>query len=142
MNAVLSRMTLLVATVLLFSACGGGGGGGGDSTPPPEEMTFRVTVPSNTPAGETIWLRTGMLFGVDERPVAMTKVSSSPDVWQASVTAPEGVILRYRYARGTAADENWDKEETYALRAHAAGSHIREALMRKGGTMSETVPMW
>jgi hypothetical protein len=136
------RWLAFLALSLMTTACGGGGGGGTPPAPPVQTMTIQVQVPSNTPAGDTIWMRTGMLFGVDEQEVAMTKVSSSPDVWQATVTAPEGTILRYRYSRATAMIISWDKEETNVLRSHVDGFHFREALVRKGGTVSETIAKW
>jgi hypothetical protein len=134
----ITRCSLMIAALMLLASCGGGGGGSLPEEPPVQTMAIRVQVPSNTPPGDTIYLRTGMLFGVNEQEVAMTKESSSPAVWQATVTAPEGTILRYRYSR----NRDWNKEETYSLRSHAGGFHSREALMRKGATVSETVAVW
>lgn len=132
----ITRCSLMIAALMLLASCGGGGSS--PEEPPVQTMAIRVQVPSNTPSGDTIYLRTGMLFGVDEQEVAMTKVSSSPAVWQATVTAPEGTILRYRYSR----NRDWSKEETYPLRLHAGGFHVREALMRKGGTVSDAIAQW
>jgi hypothetical protein len=140
--SIMTAWMSLICAVIQFAGCGGGGGGTPPASPPVETMTLQVKVPSNTPVGDTIYLRTGMLFGVDEQEVAMTKVSNAPAVWQASVTAAEGTILRYRYTRGTTLSADWDKEETYVLRAHTEGVHFREAVVRKGGMVSEAIAKW
>lgn len=100
-------------------------------------MTIRVTVPTNTPAADIIWLRT-LNFSRNEEDVKMTKVASGPDVWEASVTAPEGSVFRYWYRRNA----DGMKRETYPLRSFANGTHYREALVRRNGTFSDSVAQW
>jgi len=107
------------------------------SRPANVAMTIRVTVPSNTPAADTIWLRQ-LNASLNEQEVKMTKVSSGPDVWEAAISVPEGTIFRYWFSR----NGDWSKWETYPLRAHAGGFHYREVLVRKNAAFNDTVAQW
>ena len=97
---------------------------------------IRVTVPSNTPVADTIWLRTGIIFDVNAQDIVMNKVSSDPDVWLAMVSAPEGTTLRYSYRR----NGDWGKFETPPSRNYAAALH--ETLVRSNGIINNTVAQW
>ena len=100
------------------------------------EMKVQVTVPTNTPSADSIWLRTGITFDVNPQDVVMRKVSSAPDVWQASVSAPEGTILRYSYRR----NGDWGKMETPPSRIYAVASH--ETLVTSNGAINDAIAQW
>jgi len=102
------------------------------------KMTLMAKVPSNTPPADTITLRTGMIFGADEREVTMTKVAGVANTWQATITAPEGTLLRYRYSR----NHDWNKGEVYALRSHVDGFHYRQILVKKDVIVAEAIAQW
>ena len=99
-------------------------------------LTIQTTVPPNTPPGDAIWMRTGMTFAVSQQDVAMNKVSSAGNVWQASVLAPEGTILRYFFRRNA----DFNKKETAPLRS--LGGVFHQALVRKNATVKDAVGQW
>lgn len=137
----LVMQAMLVCALTAAAGCGGGGGGGADSgngdTTPAATMTLRVTVPPNTPGGDTITLRIGMLFGADEQDIAMTKVSSGPDVWEAKVSLPEGIMLRYFYRR----NQGWAAQEAAPHRPQGSFAY-REFLVEHGKTRNEVIAAW
>ena len=99
-------------------------------------MTVSIAVPPSTPATDTIWLRTGIFLEVDAQEIQMTKVSSGPDVFQASISAPEGTVLRYALKRNM----DWLKTEAVPLRPDAIAAH--HALVLRNGVVRETVAQW
>jgi hypothetical protein len=106
-------------------------------TAPKADMTFRVTVPPNTPPADTLQIL--RFFGQDQQDVfVMTAVAGSPGVFQTSARLPEGTVLQYMYMR------NFDgaKMETYPLRALRTAQHWREILVRSGATVSDSIAQW
>ncbi|MEK6742561.1 MAG: carboxypeptidase-like regulatory domain-containing protein [Nitrospirota bacterium] len=127
----------LLSAVALLAGCGGGG-----SKPAPQGVSNRpglvsmkllVTDPSNTSGPVT--LRTGMIFG-NENDTTMTLVSGSTGTWEATISAPEGTILRYTYRL----NGDWDREESYE---HRQGQfHFREVLVVKNAVVNDTIACW
>src|SRR5690242_13075263 len=68
-------------------------------TPPTVSMTMRVKVPANTPAGDQIWIQSGIVYSARVVHTPLTLVAGTTDTWQATVSAPEGTIFRYYYNR-------------------------------------------
>ena len=61
-------------------------------------VTFTVTVPENTPPGDTIHIA-GDFQGWDPAATPMTQIDAT--TWQITLTFPEATPLQYKYARGT-----------------------------------------
>ena len=62
------------------------------------QVTFTVTLPANTPAGDTIYIA-GDFQGWDPGATPMTKVDDG--TWAITVPFTEGVEPQYKYTRGT-----------------------------------------
>jgi len=66
-----------------------------------EEVTFRVTVPGNTPAGESVFI-VGDHPGLSEwDPGASEMTAAGSGVWEITVDLPEGLAIEYKYTRGS-----------------------------------------
>jgi metallo-beta-lactamase class B len=61
-------------------------------------VTFTVTVPENTPPGDTVHIA-GDFQGWDPAATPMTQIDAT--TWQITLTFPEATPLQYKYARGT-----------------------------------------
>lgn len=61
-------------------------------------VTFTVTVPENTPPGDTVHIA-GDFQGWDPAATPMTRVDAT--TWQITLTFPEATPLQYKYARGS-----------------------------------------
>jgi hypothetical protein len=66
-------------------------------------VTFTVTVPSTTPAGDTVFIA-GDFQGWDPGGTPMTRVDATS--FEITLTFPEATALQYKYARGS-----WDAVE-------------------------------
>ena len=66
-------------------------------------MTFTVSVPDDTPAGDTVYLA-GDFQGWDPGATPMMRVDAT--TFALTLTFPEATPLQYKYARGT-----WDAVE-------------------------------
>jgi hypothetical protein len=99
------------------------------------QVTIIVHAPTNTPEGEVVWMRTGVLFGAEEVEVPMTQIESN--VWRATVGMPTGSIMRYRYSR----EGDWDREESYMYR-DGIGFHYRELFVQGSMEVEETIAKW
>ena len=100
------------------------------------QVTIIVHAPTNTPDGEEVWMRTGVLFGAEEDEVPnLTKIGSN--AWQATVSMPKGSIMRYRYSR----EGDWDREESYVYR-DGIGFHYRELFVQGNMEVEETIAKW
>jgi len=126
----------LICALVLFAGCGGGGGGaasapGASNRPAMVSIKVLATDPSNTSGPVT--LRTGMIFG-NEKDVTMTRPTGS--VWEATVLAPEGTILRYAYRL----NGDWNRSESYELRP--GQFHYREVLVAKNLLLHDAISRW
>jgi alpha-glucosidase len=74
--------------------------------PQPVQVTWRVRVPTNTPAGDTVYLPGSIpeLGPWDPGKVALTQVA--PGIWQVTLPVLEGTVVQYKYTRGS-----WEKVE-------------------------------
>ncbi|MBZ5636170.1 MAG: carboxypeptidase regulatory-like domain-containing protein [Acidobacteriia bacterium] len=116
--------------------------------PPTAFMTIQVQVPSNTPAGDTIWVFGGQFFNIFSPRVPMSRVPATSNTWQATISAPAGTIFRYYFARNS----DYSKLESYAPfwpQGYSIGpglyqqqSPLRELLVTNGTTIRETVAAW
>ena len=70
------------------------------------QVTWRVRVPANTPAADTVFMPGSLpeLGPWDPGKVAMVQVE--PGIWEVTVPVMEGTLVQYRYTRGT-----WEKVE-------------------------------
>ncbi len=78
------------------------------TSPQPVRVTWRVRVPENTPAADTVYLPGSLpeLGPWDPGKVAMTQVS--PGIWEATLPVLEGTLVQYKYTRGSWAKvEHW-----------------------------------
>jgi hypothetical protein len=111
-------------------------------TPPTVSMTIRVKVPANTPAGDTIWIQSGIVYSARVVRTQLAPVPGTPDTWQATVSAPEGTIFRYNYNR----NDSFNLREAYVPFALQTGNKpgfaSREMLVTAGATISETIALW
>jgi methionine-rich copper-binding protein CopC len=64
-------------------------------------VTFRVTVPENTPVGETIYIFGNQDVWGPWNPGLAAMTNVAPNVWEATFTFPEGTQLEYKYTRGS-----------------------------------------
>lgn len=111
-------------------------------------MTIQVQVPSNTPAGDTIWVFGGQLFNIFTPRVPMIRVPGKSNTWQAAISAPAGTIFRYYFAR----NNDYSKMESYAPfwpNGYSIGPGLyqqqpplRELLVTNSVATSETVAAW
>lgn len=106
------------------------------STPQPgAAVSFRITVPANTPAGSSVnMVFPDMVGGVANKTFILT--SQGNNVWTTNVPAPIGSLLRYRFQRlsgGQVANE-----------VHADGSAVsyHTALVTGNVTIDEAVAAW
>jgi hypothetical protein len=100
----------------------------------PVTVTFNVTVPSNTPPSDIVYL-TGDAQNWVPNAVRMTPVSAH--LWTATLTLGQGSSLKYKYTRGS-----WQTVET-----NQAGIEIpnRSLVVTKSGTsqaIDDTVLRW
>src|SRR5204862_6273423 len=74
-------------------------------------VTFRVKVPSWTPAGDTVYI-SGQAQGVNPDPLcgycgggtpgtAMTETAPGSHIWQITLGLPDGTPIQYKYTRRT-----------------------------------------
>ena len=82
---------------------------------PTATMTIQVQVPSNTPAGDTIWVFGGQLFNIFTPRVTMSRVSYAP-FWPSGYSIGPGLYQQQH--------------------------PLRELLVTNGATISETVAAW
>jgi len=78
------------------------------TTPQIVQVTWRVRVPDDTPAGDTVYLP-GTLPEQgpwDPGRVAMTQVE--PGIWEVTLPVLEGTVVQYKYTRGS-----WDTVESW-----------------------------
>ncbi len=106
------------------------------STPQPgASVTFKITVPANTPSGSSVNLvLPDMVGGTANKTFILTNVGGN--VWTTNVPAPLGSLLRYRFQRITGGQT--------ANEVHADGSGLtyRTALVTGNATVEETVAAW
>jgi hypothetical protein len=67
-------------------------------TPAMVTMSFRVSVPSNTPAGDQLLIRT-FFAGEKREEFMLTAVPGGPGVFQTSALLPEGTVMQDMYLR-------------------------------------------
>lgn len=106
---------------------------------PTASVTIRVKVPSNTPAGDTISLFSGMLFPVNISQIPMSRVPGTTDTWQATVSRPAGTIIDYVFYRN---GDIGSKREAYAPVGSSNGQIYRKLLMADGASVNEVVAQW
>ncbi|MDO9066815.1 MAG: carbohydrate-binding module family 20 domain-containing protein, partial [Chloroflexota bacterium] len=90
--------------------------------------TFRVTVPLNTPAGDTVYLvGDSHELGSDLDPIAvpMTQVPTNPWLWEATVTFDSAKNVTYRYTRGAFTNT---ESETRTLDIAYDGQSVNDAV--------------
>ena len=100
--------------------------------PPPVQMvdvTFRLSVPPETAATDTVAMVTGVIFGVDMQWRPMTKSGS---VWTLTLSLPKGSLLRYGYRLNDWPTSEW----------HTPGTCERLLAITGSMTVDETVSAW
>ena len=78
------------------------------TTPQLVQVTWRVRVPGNTPAGDVVHLPGSLpeLGPWDPGKVAMTEVE--PGIWEVTLPVMEGTVVQYKYTRGS-----WETVESW-----------------------------
>jgi hypothetical protein len=67
------------------------------------EVTFNVLVPTNTPAGESIYFTIiDDVTGLGYNPKATEMQSSGTNSYALTLSVPAGTLMKYRYVRGSA----------------------------------------
>jgi len=101
------------------------------TTPQLVQVTWRVRVPANTPAGDTVYLPGSLpeLGPWDPGKVAMTEVE--PDVWETTLSVLEGTTVQYKYTRGS-----WETVESWG---EITGSTNRSVRISYGTTGTQLV---
>lgn len=101
------------------------------TTPQPVRVTWRVRVPANTPAGDTIYLPGSLpeLGPWDPGKVAMTEVE--PGIWETTLSVLEGTVVQYKYTRGS-----WEKVEYWG---EITGTTNRSVAITYGTTGTQVV---
>ncbi|MCC7446712.1 MAG: alpha-glucosidase C-terminal domain-containing protein [Anaerolineae bacterium] len=109
------------------------------------KVTFRVTVPSDTPANSPVYLAGD--FGVKDYPLwnpgGMKMTDEGDGKWSITLNLPEGSTPQYKYVRGT-----WDAVEkgpaceeianrTFAVKYSQDGTLIREDTVAKWRDVSK-----
>jgi len=98
------------------------------------EVTFRATVPGNTPAGESVFV-VGSVAGLGEwDPGALEMSEAGAGVWEIALDLPEGAAIEYKYTRG-----DWANVEK-----SADGSEVdnRMAIVSKNLVLKDEVAVW
>jgi|GEM_PF-2007418 len=98
------------------------------------EVTFRVTVPGNTPAGESVFV-VGNLPGLGEwNPGALKMTTVESGVWDITIDLPERAAIEYKYTRG-----DWSNVEKAT-----DGSEMdnRTAVVSKSLVLKDKVAGW
>lgn len=107
-------------------------------------VTFRVTVPADTPADKTVYVA-GYLDRLDgglpqwnPSGVALTRVPGAANQWQVTLTGDEGTQLEYKYALG-----DW----SYVEKDASCGEISNRTLTLQWGAdgtqlVDDTVPNW
>lgn len=99
-----------------------------------EEVTFRVTVPGNTPAGESVYV-VGNLAGLGEwDPGALEMTSVESGIWEIVLDLPDGASIEYKYTRG-----GWSSVEKTSDGAESDNRTVRIAA---GMIIEDEVPRW
>ncbi|MCU0496509.1 MAG: alpha-amylase family glycosyl hydrolase, partial [Anaerolineae bacterium] len=75
----------------------------------PVEITFRVTVPANTPAGSVVHIAGNQTVWGPWNPGFAPLTQTSPNVWEGTFTFLNGTDLRFKFTRG-----NWERVEKAA----------------------------
>ncbi|MNC45782.1 Amylopullulanase precursor [compost metagenome] len=102
--------------------------------PQPDSVTFRVTVPSSTPASGPVYL-TGTFNSWNAADPAYQLTKGSDGVYSITLSLPAGTAVQYKITRGT-----WASVETSTSGADIANRTLTPA----GGaqTVSLTVQRW
>ena len=95
------------------------------------QVTWRVRVPDNTPAGDTVYLPGSLpeLGPWDPGKVAMTQVE--PGIWEATLPVLEGTLVQYKYTRGS-----WETVESWG---EIVGTVNRSVTVTYGTTGTQLV---
>ncbi|MDG4823260.1 glycoside hydrolase family 97 catalytic domain-containing protein [Asanoa sp. WMMD1127] len=99
--------------------------------PQPVRVTWRVRVPANTPAGDTVHLPGALpeMGPWDPGKVAMTEVE--PGIWEATLSVLEGTVVQYKYTRGS-----WETVERWG---QITGTTNRSVAVTYGTTGTQVV---
>ncbi|MNE81388.1 Amylopullulanase precursor [compost metagenome] len=102
--------------------------------PQPDSVTFRVTVPSSTPASGPVYL-TGTFNSWNAADPAYQLTKGSDGIYSITLSLPAGTAVQYKITRGT-----WASVETSTSGADIANRTLTPA----GGaqTVSLTVQRW
>ncbi|MGV8025257.1 MAG: carbohydrate-binding module family 20 domain-containing protein [Anaerolineaceae bacterium] len=95
----------------------------------PINVTFRVTVPLNTPTEDTIYLvgdSVALGSGQDDAAVPMTQVATNPWLWEATVPFDATTGVTYHYTRG---DSATSESETRTLNIAYNGQTANDAVV-------------
>jgi alpha-glucosidase len=101
------------------------------TTPQIVQLTWRVRVPADTPAGDTVYLP-GTLPEQgpwDPGRVAMTQVE--PGIWEVTLPVLEGTVVQYKYTRGS-----WERVESWG---EIVGTANRSIMITYGETGAQLV---
>ena len=95
------------------------------------QVTWRVRVPENTPAGDTVYMPGSLpeLGPWDPGKVAMTQVE--PGIWETTLPVLEDTVVQYKYTRGT-----WEKVEHWG---EITGTTNRSVAVTYGTTGTQLV---
>jgi alpha-glucosidase len=101
------------------------------TTPQLVQVTWRVRVPANTPAGDTVYVPGSLpeLGPWDPGKVAMTRVG--PDIWETTLPVLEGTTVQYKYTRGS-----WERVEHWG---EITGTTNRSVTVTFGTTGTQLV---
>ena len=101
------------------------------TTPQLVRVTWRVRVPANTPAGDTVHLPGSLpeLGPWDPGKVAMTQVE--PGIWETTLPVLEGTVVQYKYTRGS-----WETVEHWG---EITGTTNRSVAVTYGTTGTQLV---
>ena len=102
-------------------------------------VTFRVTVPSHTPNGQTVYLLGDFpapYNNWDPAGIAMTKLSAT--LWEVTLDLPDGQTFEYKYSRGSL--ETVEKELNG--NTDILGGVNRSFTSSAGLTLTDTVANW
>jgi hypothetical protein len=108
------------------------------------QVTFRATVPADTPAGQTVYLAgvtTGLPAGTPDPLCAWCGGNAStalhttgPDTREITLPVPEGAAIQWKYTRGT-----WDTVEN---RADNRSATVSAPAGQDGQTIDDAVTTW
>lgn len=91
----------------------------GTAEPKVVEVTFRVGVPDYTPGTVFIAGDLPALPTWDPGATPMTKVADNPDIWEITLTLPDGLAGQYKYTRGS-----WDTVESWGSITGLENRHV------------------